>query len=64
MIWPGVRLGGAALPPRAGTRVSAALRFPTLRFAVPCLALPPRSELFNYRGGEEWGVGQYLFEKP
>ncbi|GLC36220.1 hypothetical protein PLESTB_001367300 [Pleodorina starrii] len=22
------------------------------------------SELFNYNGGEEWGVGHYLFEKP
>jgi cyclopropane fatty-acyl-phospholipid synthase-like methyltransferase len=22
------------------------------------------SELFNYRGGEEWGVGHYLFTKP
>ena len=21
------------------------------------------SELFNYRGGEEWGVGHYLFTK-
>lgn len=22
------------------------------------------SELFNYNGGEEWGVGHYLFMKP
>ena len=22
------------------------------------------SELFNYNGGEEWGVGHYLFTKP
>lgn len=22
------------------------------------------SELFNYHGGEEWGVGHYLFVKP
>lgn len=22
-----------------------------------------RSELFRYNGGEEWGVGHYLFEK-
>jgi cyclopropane-fatty-acyl-phospholipid synthase len=22
------------------------------------------SELFNFNGGEEWGVGHYLFVKP
>ncbi|KAG2494249.1 hypothetical protein HYH03_007604 [Edaphochlamys debaryana] len=42
-----------------GSRDSASVWFHRWRiFYLAC------SELFGYNGGEEWGVGHYLFEKP